>query len=397
MTDARAISRRSVLSSAGRLALGTAAAGALASCHRGAPTAFSWADRSMSGVLDFANWPFYIDRTESGDHPSLDLFKRRTGIDVRYTRPIRGNAEFLTRIRPDLEAGRPTGYDLVVLTNGPELSTMLREGWAVPLDHAYLHNFSRNASPLVRDPPWDRRNRHTVAWQSGLTGIAYRPEAAHALGREPTSVQDLWDRAVAGRVGMMTDLMDLGSAGLLALGIEPETSQPDDWTAAAEVLERQHDDGIVRAYYDQGYLHALLAGEVWIAQAWSGDIFQAHEEGHRDLRFVIPKEGALFWTDNLLIPAHAQHPVDAVRYMDFVYDPRVAAMITEWVGYISPVPAAKRIIRRGSSGSSMARSDLVFPEADAIGNGSALKRYPTLSSAADEAAWRDTFGAVLRL
>ena len=57
--------------------------------------------------------------------------------------------------------------------------------------------------------------------------------------------------------------------------------------------------------------------------AWSGDIFQANASG-ADLEFVVPKEGAAIWTDNMCIPVHAQHPRDAMTYMDFVYNPKIA-------------------------------------------------------------------------
>ncbi|MFL5737413.1 MAG: spermidine/putrescine ABC transporter substrate-binding protein [Actinomycetota bacterium] len=392
------LSRRTFLSTAGRAVLGVAGAAALASCSdRSSAPPFDWTDQSKAGVLDFANWPYYIDRTSSNDHPSLDAFTDRTGIRVNYSRPIRDDAEFLDRIRPDLEAGRPTGYDLVVITNGPQFSALMREDWAVPLDHSYLPNFSQYASDLVRNPPWDPSNRFSVAWQSGVTGIAYRPEAVRALGRKPDSVLDLWNRSLARRVGMMSDLMDLGSTALLAIGVEPESSGPDDWTAAAEFLERQHDEGIVRAYYDQSYLHALQSGDTWISQAWSGDIFQARRQGHRELEFVVPSEGAVFWTDNLLIPAHSRHPVDALIYMNDVYRPQTAAMIARSVGYVTPVPDARTILRGDPQGATLARSSLVFPSTDSIGRTSAFKAYPTFRTVEAERAWQTTFRAVLAL
>jgi spermidine/putrescine transport system substrate-binding protein len=247
-----------------------------------------------AGVVDFANWPYYIDRRRDNSHPSLDLFTEQTGIRVNYSRPIRDNARFLDKIRPALQAGESTGYDLIVVTNGPELDELMEHGWLVPLDHSLLPNFERFASPLVRDPVWDRGNRFTLAWQSGFTGIAYRPEAVEALGREPSSIRDLWHPLLAGRVGMLVDLMDLGSFGLLAIDVDPETSTRFDWIRAAARLRDQRIDGIVRGYYDQGYLRALQRGDIWACQAWSGDIFQANQLGHPELRFVLPTEGAMF-------------------------------------------------------------------------------------------------------
>jgi spermidine/putrescine transport system substrate-binding protein len=364
-----------------------------------------WARRRQTGSVDFANWPYYIDRTRKSTHPSLELFTARTDIRVNYYRPINDNAAFLRSITPDLEAGRPTGYDIVVITNGPELSTLIERDWLVPLDHSRLPTFAANASPAVRDPYWDPQNRYSVTWQSGLTGIAYRPEAAKALGHEPTSLRDLWSPALRGRVGMLTDLMDLGAAALLAEGTDPATSTDVDWRRAAATLRTQRDAGTVRKYYDQGYVRALERGDIWLSQAWSGDIYQANRLGHPELRFVVPTEGVVFWTDNMLIPRGAQHPVDALELMDFVYEPRPAAMIADWVWYISPVPAAREVVADRLDDPKVARSDLVFPSADLIGGssdsavtlggGSPLRYYPRLATAPERAAWSGIFGPIV--
>ncbi len=106
-------------------------------------------------------------------------------------------------------------------------------------------------------------------------------------------------------------------------------------------------------------------GDVWISQAWSGDVFQQQQLG-REIEFVVPEEGAMFWTDNMLIPRNAKHPVDAMTMMDFVYRPDVAAMIADWVWYVSPVPAAERIIARRFDHPEVANSPLVFPSAESM-------------------------------
>lgn len=355
---------------------------------------FSWEDQQLAGSFTFANWPYYIDRRQENVHPSLDRFTDETSVDVVYRRPIRGNARFLERIRPALEAGQPIGFDLIVMTNGPELSTLMREGWLLPLAHDRLPTFDEHAAQFVRDPPWDPGNRFTAAWQSGLTGLAYRPEAVAALGRPPRSVQDLWDPALEGRVGMMEDLQDLGGAALLSIGVDPPSSTPADWSSASLRLLEQQRSGVVRDYYDQGYVGALKRGDVWLCQAWSGDIFQLNATGSPELRFVVPDEGALLWTDSMAIPVNAEHPLDVLTYMDFVYRPEIAAMIADWVGYISPVPAAEQIVRRELRDPAVADSPLVFPRDRALGSGEGFTSYYAFKSALEEQEWARLFGPI---
>ena len=358
---------------------------------------FRWEAQQLAGTFTFANWPYYIDRRQGfrgNVHPSLGRFTRETAIDVVYQRPIRGNARFLERIRPALEAGESTGFDIIVMTNGPELSTLIREGWLLPLSHDLLPSFDLHAAQFVRDPPFDLGNRFTAAWQSGLTGLAYRPEAVAALGRPPRSVQDLWHPALKGRVGMMDDLLDLGSVALLSIGVDPPSSTPADWTGALLRLQDQQEAGTVRDYYDQGYVGALRRGDVWLCQAWSGDIFQLNATGFPELRFVVPDEGALLWTDNMAIPVNAEHPLDAITYMDYVYRPPIAAMIADWVGYISPVPAAEQIVRDELNDPAVADSALVFPRDRALGAGEGFTSYYAFKSALEEQEWDRLFGPI---
>jgi spermidine/putrescine transport system substrate-binding protein len=360
---------------------------------QGAPVDWDawWSAKRRAGRVNFANWPYYID-FRKGRRPSLDLFTQETSIRVNYFHTIDGNESFMREIEPYLEAGLPPFYDVIVMTNGPQVSKLVNSGYLTPLDRSRLVNFDQHASDLVRDPAWDPGNRFSVAWQSGLTGIAYRPEAREALGRPPSSIGDLFDPALEGRVGMMSDLQDLGSAGLLAIGVEPGSSTEQDWVQAADRLREQR-AGSAAGYYDQSYVRALVRGDVWIGQAWSGDIFQQQQLG-RDLEFVVPEEGAMLWTDSMMIPRNARHPVDAMTIMDFVYRPDVAAMIADWVWYVCPVPAAARIIENRFDHPEVANSPLVFPPAGATGPAARFMEYRVFEGDDDAAAWASIFGAI---
>jgi spermidine/putrescine transport system substrate-binding protein len=203
-------------------------------------------------------------------------------------------------------------------------------------------------------------------------------------------MQDLWDPAFKGKVGMMSDGQEIGNFGMFALGIDPEKSTPEDWKKAGAKLQEQKDKGIVRKYYEQDYIDALTRGDVWLTMAWSGDIFQQNLSEKSDLKFVIPKEGATIWTDNLMIPKTAENPVDALMLMDFLYQPATAAKLTEIINYVTPVPAAKDVITADAAKATgadqkslqaVAASPLVFPsEADYA----KLRHYRSLTPATEK-------------
>ena len=395
------VTRRRALQMGGASALTLALAACGVSSKKGAGATGSsasaqaknfWTGKAKTGTLDFANWPLYIDVSDSNknDHPSIDEFTKQTGIKVTYSEVIQENASFFGKIQPELAAGQATGYDLMVITNGTYLDKLRQLGYLIPLDQSRMTNFYKNASPLVKNPSYDQGNVYTMAWQSGMTGIGYDPKRC---GREITSWKDLQDPAFKGKVGMFADTQDLPNSALLAVGVKPENSTEDDWKKAAAWLKQQRP--LVRKYYEQDYIDPLSKGDIWLSMAWSGDIFQANASG-ANLKFVVPEEGGVLWTDNMCIPQHAAHPVDAMTYMDFVYQPEIAAMLAEYINYITPVPGAQAIIQQDAAKATgddktslnqLATSPLIFPSQDEFGR---LHRYRVLT-AAEETTWNALF------
>ena len=153
---------------------------------------------------------------------------------------------------------------------------------------------------------------------------------------------------------MNPDLVGMASVGMLKadmpdlvminLGITPADSGPEEWKEAAAWIQKLKDSGTVRTFYDQGYIDDLVAGNLSATMAWSGDVlYYKIWEGY-PFEFVIPEGGALLWIDNMLIPVGAKNPQGAYKLMDYYYDPEVAQDVTEWVAYMSPVPAVQDLI-----------------------------------------------------
>jgi spermidine/putrescine transport system substrate-binding protein len=344
-----------------------------------------WEKQSLHNEFTFANWAYYIDTTH-GKHPTLDQFTKESGIDVNYVEAVNDNISFFAKIRPDMQQGNYTGYDLIVSTdNDPPISQMVQLGWAIPLDQSMMTNYYKYSSKLIRSPSFDPENKYTMGWQSGFTCMAYNTKYI----KEPvTSLQSLWDPKYEGKIGMMGIASELGAQGLLAIGKDPATSTQDDWDQAATKLQKQKP--LVRSYYDASYLRALKNEDIWISMAWSGDIFYAATyQGYDTLKVVMPEEGAMFWTDYMMIPYTARNPLDAMTYMDSVFDPHTAALIADYVGYVCPVPAAQDIIKNELDDPVVANSPTVFPtpEIEAI-----THHFPDWTKSQELVnAWNDTF------
>jgi spermidine/putrescine transport system substrate-binding protein len=347
-----------------------------------------WKGQSKHGKVDFANWALYIDPS----HKSLKEFTSSTGIKVTYQEVIQDDSSFFAKIHPLLAAGQSTGYDIMVITNGTEFTELVELGEVVPLDQSKMTNFYSNAGANFKNRSFDPGNIYSMPWAAGSTGIAWNPKY---VKEAPTSIDALWNPAYKGHVGMMSDVQEIANFGLFKLGIDPDTSKEADWRKSAQVLLQQRSAGIVRQYYDQSYINALTKGDTWITMAWSGDIFQQNLSAGTNLQFTIPKEGGNLWMDNMMIPKHAQNPVDAMMLLDWFYKPEIAAMVTEGINYITPVPSARSIIQSDAAAATgdtktnlteVATSPLVWPTADVYAR---LKNYVPLTSKT-----RSTFNSI---
>lgn len=405
----RQLSRRAFLRQTGR---GAVAAGAalslpaiLAACGIGpagsqgggssaAPSA-GLVGGEPSGTLIFANWPLYIDQDEeTGESPTLQQFEEETGISVDYQEVIQDNQEFFGTIQPALSAGQDTGWDLIVPTDWMA-GKMIGLGFLEQFDvEASVPNFVANAADIYKDPSFDPGNAHSVPYQSGFTGIAYNPALT---GREITGFQDLLDPAFEGRIGMFSEARDSVSLALLHNGVVPADATEDDVLAAMDVLREQAP--LVRGYYGNEYAQELATGSLAVTMAWSGDVFQLQFD-NPDLRFIVPEAGGILFVDEMVIPKRAQHPNDALAFMDFMFRPEIAAQVAEYVNFICPVPAAQEIIRTHAQEAadagdqetadylgSVAESPLVFPTEEML---SQVHSYKVLSEEEEE-LWNTSF------
>ena len=125
-------------------------------------------------TVNFSNWPLYIDkargRRQPGRTPRSTCSREETGIAVNYNDEIKDNASFFGELLPQLQAGQDTGRDIIVITNGRELTALIANGWLTELDPSMRPNFDANAAKWAKDPDFDPGNKFSMAWQSGLTG-----------------------------------------------------------------------------------------------------------------------------------------------------------------------------------------------------------------------------------
>lgn len=302
-------------------------------------------------TLTFSNWPAYIDEE------TVDLFREESGIDFTYTEDFNDNNEYFAKIQGDLSAGRRIAADIIAPTY-----------WLIPrliqLEFVEEIPFDQipNSENLVEDlqkPAWDPDGRYSLPWQSGMTGIAYN---AKATGRELASMEDLFDPAFKGKIGMLSEMRDTVGLVMLSTGVDPADATFDNAQEAFERIEKAKADGQIRQFTGNDYMDDLASGGFVACIGWSGDIGQLALD-NPDLRFVIPEEGGMRWSDSMVITKGSPNVDNAATWMDYVYDPENAARIAEYVGFNSPVDGVREIFEAGTDEQkALAESPLLFPD-----------------------------------
>jgi spermidine/putrescine transport system substrate-binding protein len=390
----RGISRRELLRRMGVSAAGVSVSALLAACgvegqaenQNGEEDTLTTTEKQ--GELNFANWPAYIDK-QGKTSPTLDQFESETDINVNYQTVINDNLTFYATIREPLANGQSVEWDLIVVTDWL-VAKMADLGQLEQLDHSLLKTFDANAGELYKDPVYDPGNAHSIPWQSGITGIAYN---LAITGEEITSSEELFNPKWQNQVGMLTEMRDTMNLVLLNMGVDPQEATEDDARGAQQRLLEQRDQGIVRNYYGNDYVQPLEQGDLALCMAWSGDVIGA-ELTNPDIKFIVPEEGGILFVDNMCIPQNAEHPIDAHMMMDFVYQPEIAAQMTAWINYISPVPEAREILLESGDAYTrqVAKSPLVFPTPEMESN---VHSYKNLNPE-EEQVWNELFDEVIQ-
>ncbi len=193
----------------------------------------------------------------------------------------------------------------------------------------------------------------------GTTGLIVNVDRVKAVF--PDAPLDSWslifDPANAAKldacgIAMLDDAEQVLGSVLIWQGKPVATSDPQDIAAAADVISKVRPH--VRRFHSSAYIAGLADGDFCVALGFSGDAqvarLRAAEAGKpKDLRYLIPEEGALVYTDVLAIPSDAPNPSGGLALMNVLMDPKVAAAAAESTGFatanaaaLSLVPAALR-------------------------------------------------------
>lgn len=340
-----------------------------------------------SAEVNWANWTYYmdVDPNDQNKHPTLDKFTAKYGTTVKYQEVIDDNETFFGTIKPQLEAGQDTGWDVVTLTDWMA-SRLIRLGWMDQFDLNNMPNFVANVKDAYKNLAWDPDMSHHAPWQSGMTGIGFDPDVTGDI----TSLAAYFtpDKRWKGKTEYLSEMRDTIGLTMLHLGLDPTQPTKDACDQSVAALQKAKSDGIVRDLKGNSYAEDLKAGDAVLVMAWSGDMVQVLVD-KPSIKFNIGDEGGMLWTDNSMIPKGAQHKGTAELLIDFYYQPEIAAEVEAYVNYICPVKGADQVLLQTDP--EIANNPLIFPPDTLMAK---LKVFGPLDEAT-EAYFNEQFAKVL--
>lgn len=305
------------------------------------------AEGKPSGTLAISNWPFYIDNKTVPD------FEKATGISVKYTEDVNDNAEFFGKMQPLLDQGESGGRDIMIVTDWMA-NKMYDLGYLQDFDQEAVKPAMDNLVPALQSPSFDPNRDFSLPWQSGMTGLVVNTAEAPDI----KSANDLFDPKYKGQVEMVSEMRDTVPIVMMADGIRPEDATKQDWLDTIEKLKEASESGQIRRFTGNNYTSDMANGDAIAVIGWSGDAIQLQAD-NPDIQFVMPAEGCSLWSDNMVIPVGAPNPTAAYAWMNYVYQPKNQAQITDYNYYFSPVEGVKPYLEKINP--EAAKSPLIFP------------------------------------
>ncbi|MGN6431701.1 MAG: ABC transporter substrate-binding protein [Gaiellaceae bacterium] len=331
--------------------------GLLAACG-GSSSKSAASSSKVNKVMNFANWPYYIDTPATlkaaGIHKptTLQQFEKKTGIKVNYYEEVNSNPEYFAKVQGRLAKGEGIDRDIIVSTDNDRfLGDYISNKWAQKLDKSLIPNM-KNLIAAQQHPPFDHNRDYSLPWASGMDGIAWNDKVSDPV----TSVKQLFeDPKLKGRVGIWNSMGDTLGLVMLENGDDPSKVTDASFNRAIARVQKAVNSGQIRKFYGNDYAPVLAKGDLAATMAWSGDIANLADP---HCHWVVPKQGGIIWTDNMIIPLGGSVPT-ASTYMNFMYDPIISAQWALGANYISSVKNVKQEAVKLDP--KAASNDLTFP------------------------------------
>lgn len=310
-------------------------------------------------IIHVYNWGEYISSGADGSMNVNAAFTQKTGIRVDYT-TFDTNESLYSKL-----AGGGAQYD-VIIPSDYMINKLIKQNMLEKLDFRNIPNY-KYIDKQYRNLSYDPQNQYSVPYTWGTVGILYNKK--HVKKEETKSWDVLWNQKYAGKILMFDNPRDAFGIAQKKLGLSYNTTDTNDWEAAATLLKQQKP--LVQSYVMDQIFDKMDSGEAWVAPYYAGDGESLMRE-NPDIGFTIPtKEGTNFFVDTICILKGSKNKAAAEAYINFLCSPEVSAANMEAIGYSTPETAARKLLPK-----EMADSTICYPPQEILEKSEVFTNLP---------------------
>ena len=206
---------------------------------------------------------------------------------------------------------------------------LISEGRLEELDKQNIPNWTE-LLPSNLNRSFDPGNVYSLPYMNGTIGIVYNTEL---ISEDINSWSDMWNPKYRDEIFVLDSQRDAIGMALKYLGYSLNSTDEIELEEAKAALIEQKQLGTI--YGADNVKDLMISGERAIAMIWSGEGLTLADE-YDNLKYIVPKEGANFWIDSLVIPKGTKNKEAAEIFINFLCEKDSAYRIAEEIGYTTP-------------------------------------------------------------
>ena len=279
------------------------------------------------GKLAIYHWFEYIPQE------LLDKFSAKYDVEV-----VMDTYDSNEALLANLKAGSMGTYDVAVpgdymveiMANGGMLDTFSRDE---------MSNFGNIMDQWV-DVSFDPGRKSSIPYQWGSTSFSVNRDV-YSGDIQTTDIIFNPPAELQGKINVLDTAGETLTLASLHLGI-PQCSTDRDQLKALNALvqdAKQH----WASFGSDVAKDVLVSGDVGAGMIWNGFGMKAREEG-ANLEYAYPKQGYIVWMDNVVLLKDAPNRDNAIKFMNFLLEPKNAAAVTNFARYTAGVKGVEQYL-----------------------------------------------------
>ena len=260
-------------------------------------------------TLYLFNWTCYTPQSV------IDEFEKKYNVRVVVDN-FASNEEMFSKLLSGAD-----GYD-IIFPSQDYVSILIKLGMLDKIDKNDLENF-KYISPNVKEKAtYDPNFEYSIPYFMGASGVSVN-------NNKVSSYDKSWSifsrKDLSGKMSMMDDMREVMGDALAYLGYSINTLDPKELKEAEDLIINEWKPNLVK-FDSEGFGKSFASGDFNVVQGYAEVVYgEVPEDKWDKIDFFLPKEGGPLYIDSMCILKGAKHYDLALKFIDFILDPKIYA------------------------------------------------------------------------